>query len=71
MCLQICCYIPSAPKGLRPQGVAPHPISFFLKKKETKKITFADGIPKGRSVPDGTRFEREAGRNPFGQGFGG
>jgi hypothetical protein len=46
----------------KPQGVAPHPISFFLKKKETKKITFADrshlqihshflsakdGIPKG------------------------
>jgi hypothetical protein len=30
-----------------------------------------EGIPKGRSVPDGTRFEREAGRNPFGQGFGG
>jgi hypothetical protein len=31
-------------KRLRPWGVAPHPISFFLKKKETKKITFADGI---------------------------
>jgi hypothetical protein len=31
-------------KRLRSRGVAPHPVSFFLKKKETKKITFADGM---------------------------
>jgi hypothetical protein len=28
----------------KPRDAAPHPISFFLKKKETKKITFADGM---------------------------
>jgi hypothetical protein len=31
-------------RRLKPWGVAPHPISFFLKKKEKKKIAFTDGM---------------------------